>query len=90
MEEVFGFNIRPINHAPINNFFSSEFAIPGGNNTKIYRMDSSTLICGMITNYKFDSKSKFIIRIFWGLWREEKKALIKSELWDIEFYGMKY
>ena len=43
MEEVFGINIRPINHALVNNFFSSEFSIPGDNNTKIYRMESSTL-----------------------------------------------
>ena len=59
MEEVFSINIRPINHAPFNNFFSSEFAVVGGNSTRIYRLDSSTLICGMITNYKFDRKSKF-------------------------------
>ena len=50
MEEVFAINIRPITPSLINNFYSSEFAIPGGNNTKIFRLDSSTLICGMITN----------------------------------------
>ena len=71
MEEVFAINIRPINHAQINNFFSSEFAVPGGNSTRIYRMESSTLICVMIVDFKFDKKSKFMFLGFWGLWREE-------------------
>ena len=66
MEEVFGINIRPINLSLelVNNFFSSEFAIPGGNNTKIFRMESWTLLCHMITDYKFDKKSKYFFS--WG------------------------
>jgi len=64
MEEVFGFNIRPINLSQINNFFSSEFAVPGGNKTKLYRMESSTLICEIIVDFKFDKKSKYFFGDF--------------------------
>ena len=61
MEEVFSINIRPITPSKINNFYSEEFAVPGGNSTKIYRMDSSTLICSMLVDWKFDSKSKYVV-----------------------------
>ena len=86
MEEVFGINIRPINHSQINNFFSKEFAIPGGSNTKIYRMESWTLLCNMITDFKFDKKSKYFLGIL-GIVEGGEKGLIKMLLWDIEMKG---
>ena len=59
MDEVFAINIRPITASLTKNFFSKEFSVPGGNGTKIYRMESSTLICEMFVNFKFDRKSKY-------------------------------
>ena len=78
MEEVFAINIRPINHAQINNFFSSEFAVPGGNSTRIYRMESSTLICVMIVDFKFDTKSKYFLGDFEDC--RGRRVLTKMEL----------